>query len=102
MSLTCYNCGNKLDYIDPLVPLSRQETCPKCYRDLRVCRMCVFYDQQSYNECSEPAAERVTEKMKSNFCNFFKLNLKLDPLSSETVVNSRDQMLAKARDLFKK
>jgi hypothetical protein len=40
--------------------------------------------------------------MKSNFCNFFKLNLKLDPLSSETVVNSRDQMLAKARDLFKK
>ncbi|MDH4467644.1 MAG: hypothetical protein QE271_06255 [Bacteriovoracaceae bacterium] len=104
MSVICYNCSHNLDYIDPLTPLSRQETCPKCYRDLRVCRMCQFYDTSSYNDCGEPAAERVVDKTKSNFCNFFRLNLQKISNSGEIISksNSKEDLLAKARDLFKK
>ncbi len=100
MSVTCYNCAAVLDYINVLEPLSRQEACPKCYRDLRVCKMCFFYDTHAYNDCREPSAERVTDKTKSNFCNFFKLNTVLaDPTKNP---NSREALMAKAMDLFKK
>ncbi len=32
---------------------------------------CRFYDETAYNECSEPSAERVVDKEKSNFCDYF-------------------------------
>jgi hypothetical protein len=35
--------------------------------------MCQFYDTSSYNECREPTADRIIEKEKANFCDFFKL-----------------------------
>ena len=32
---------------------------------------CRFYDSSAYNDCSEPAADRVVEKDKANFCDYF-------------------------------
>jgi hypothetical protein len=65
----CYNCGetlnNELDF-------SRSDRCPKCGRDTRVCKNCEFYDVTKYNECSETNADRITDKEKSNFCDYFK------------------------------
>ncbi len=33
--------------------------------------MCKFYDIHSYNECHESIAERLVDKEKANFCDFF-------------------------------
>ena len=51
--------------------IERQDTCPHCHRDLRCCKQCKFYDQSAYNECREVAAERIVDKERANFCDFF-------------------------------
>lgn len=38
--------------------------------------MCEFYDPKHYNECKESMADRITEKEKKNFCDYFKLSEK--------------------------
>ncbi len=47
------------------------DTCPRCGRDLHCCRQCKFFDPNSYNECKEISAERVLDKERANFCDFF-------------------------------
>jgi hypothetical protein len=51
--------------------IGRQDTCPHCGRDMRCCKQCTFYDQDAYNECREVAAERIVDKERANFCDFF-------------------------------
>lgn len=57
--------------------------------------MCTFYDQNSYNDCREPSADRVVEKEKSNFCDYFQLG------ASNKIDNAKDKFLAQASKLFK-
>ena len=52
--------------------MGRTETCDGCDADLHVCRNCDFYDPAAYNECRESRAERVLEKDRSNFCDWFR------------------------------
>ncbi len=66
----CFSCKKPLTLSDRI---GRRETCPFCYADLHSCRNCTFYDPKAYNECREPSAERVVEKDKSNFCDFFQI-----------------------------
>lgn len=68
----CFKCYHTLDF-QPMDKLGRQEECPSCYQSLHCCKMCHFYDTSAYNECKEPMANRVLEKEKANFCDFFKL-----------------------------
>lgn len=65
---SCWKCGRVLLESE----LSRQETCPGCRSDTRVCRNCAHYDPSRNNQCRESAAELVTEKTKSNFCDWFR------------------------------
>jgi len=51
--------------------IGRNDTCPRCNRDLRCCKQCKFYATDAYNECREVSAERITEKERSNFCDYF-------------------------------
>ena len=51
--------------------ISRTETCPQCGRDLRCCKQCKFYDPHAYNDCREVAAERIVDKERANFCDYF-------------------------------
>ena len=51
--------------------VARQDSCEKCSSDLHVCKNCKFYDSTAYNECREPSAERVVDKEKKNFCDYF-------------------------------
>ncbi|HDR16611.1 MAG TPA: hypothetical protein ENN79_14240 [Desulfobacteraceae bacterium] len=53
--------------------VGRKDTCPHCHRDLRCCKQCRFYDQNAYNECREVSAERIVEKERANFCDFFQI-----------------------------
>jgi hypothetical protein len=69
-SIACYRCGESLAALS--LPLSRQDQCPACSADLHVCRMCVHFDRHVPRQCREDGAEDVTEKERTNFCDWFK------------------------------
>lgn len=58
--------------------------------------MCVFFDLSSYNECKEPVAERIVDKEKPNFCDYFVAQ------SGKRDVLKKDEIFSKADALFKK
>jgi hypothetical protein len=64
----CHSCGKD---VEVKKDLGRKETCPFCRADLRCCLNCTFHDPASYNACRESQAERVLEKDRSNFCEYF-------------------------------
>jgi len=51
--------------------VGRRDTCPHCNHDLHCCRQCEFYDLHAYNDCREVSAERIVEKERSNFCDYY-------------------------------
>lgn len=57
--------------------------------------MCEFYDTKSYNECRESMADRILEKEKANFCDYFKFG----PSTNQD--NLKEDALNKANALFK-
>jgi hypothetical protein len=93
---TCHRCGKELS-IEKKV--GRREECPFCGRDLHVCCNCRFYDPGSYNDCREPQAERVVDKTRSNFCDYFEFS---DSASGEGGKGDKKDPKAKLEDLFKK
>ena len=64
----CYYCGQTIE--DPR-NVGRSSTCVKCGKDLKVCLNCKFYDPDSHWECREQIPERVSEKDRGNFCDYF-------------------------------
>ncbi len=66
--MRCAFCKNDLSLEGAV---SRTDTCPHCGRYLRCCKQCRFYDPRAYNECKEVMAERIVDKERSNFCDFF-------------------------------
>ena len=69
----CFSCGEGVTVSGRV---GRTESCSHCGADLHCCRNCEFYDPVAYNECRETQAERVVEKERSNFCDFFQLAVK--------------------------
>jgi hypothetical protein len=51
--------------------VGRRDTCPTCGVELRVCRQCRFYDVGAADACRESQAERVADKTRANFCDYF-------------------------------
>ncbi len=93
-SLPCWNCGTLLTPLD----FGRQDTCKSCGRDTRVCKGCVHFDPSANNQCRENQADRVVDKERSNFCDYFRPN----PDLKASGTASRDAMKAAAEALFKK
>lgn len=96
--MKCHRCGEAID-IEAGQKVAKSEECPQCYADVRCCKMCVFYDTTVANSCREPSAQRVFDKEKSNFCDFFRLG---GGPSGPGARDSKDEILAKAESLFKK
>ena len=71
--ISCFNCHKELD-LSTGTRIMRNEECPSCYASLHSCKMCEFYDRTAYNECREPSADRIVEKDKANFCDYFILS----------------------------
>lgn len=69
MTLHCYRCGESLARLGER--LSRHDLCPGCSCELHVCRMCSHYDPQVPDQCREDDAERVSDKERANFCDYF-------------------------------
>ncbi|MDR3607336.1 MAG: hypothetical protein P4M08_08145 [Oligoflexia bacterium] len=90
----CWNCGTALSASD----YGRGDSCPKCGRDTKTCKGCEFYDRGSNNECRENQADRVVDKERANFCDYFRPRAGL----SGTGGPSKDSALSAAEALFKK
>ena len=95
MSVLCYKCNTDTG-LEVGASISRSEDCNSCSADLRCCRMCEFYDVKAYNECREPSSDRILEKEKANFCDYFKLG------SAGNNQSNKDDIMAMANSLFKK
>ncbi|MBI2711559.1 MAG: hypothetical protein HYX41_01675 [Bdellovibrio sp.] len=91
---SCWSCTRGLTALE----YGRGDSCPTCGRDTRVCKGCFFYDPKYNNECRENQADRVVEKERSNFCDYFK------PTMSKTgnSVDPAAAAKAAAEALFKK
>jgi hypothetical protein len=58
--------------------------------------MCKFFDSRVYNECTEPNAERVVDKEKANFCDYFTLSAGgSNGPTKEDLLNSADALFKK-------
>ena len=95
MTIFCYKCQNELIDFTAGRRLGRDEDCPHCKTSLRCCKMCMFFDPNSYNECREPVAQRIVDKEKANFCDYFKLG------ENQNLKESSEQLLEAANKLFK-
>lgn len=89
----CWSCGQELKTLE----YGRQDDCPKCGKDTHVCKNCEFYDRSYNNECRENQADRVVEKEKSNFCDYFK-----PKTQSGAGGKTKDDLVSAAEALFKK
>lgn len=97
----CYKCqaslSNLIEGASSPITISRSEYCNSCSSDVKCCKNCLFYDENSYNGCTENQAETVPDKEKSNFCDWFKPNLR----SSESKIKEKDNVLKELDSLFK-
>ncbi len=66
--MKCWNCGTEIDTRERV---EFRAACPSCDRALHACRNCKHYDPGYYNQCRETAAERVVDKERANFCEYF-------------------------------
>jgi hypothetical protein len=89
---TCHTCGALIE----LEMVGRRDECPRCGADLHVCLNCNFYDPGRANQCYEPQAERVTEKDRSNFCDYFRFQ------EQGRIASGKTNAEKAWRDLFKK
>jgi hypothetical protein len=89
----CWYCGASLTPID----YGRGDSCSKCGRDTKTCKGCEFYDASAHNECHETQAERVVDKERGNFCDYFRPRA-----GTGSVGKSLDDAKTAAEALFKK
>ena len=69
-ALDCWQCGESLAEL--LYPFRRNDECPACRADVHVCRMCEFYDPTMGDSCREPVADKVNDKERANFCDYYR------------------------------
>jgi hypothetical protein len=91
----CHAC---LKGLEIKIPVGRRENCPFCGSDLHCCLNCVFYEMGTYNDCRETQAERVIEKNRSNFCDYFIFR---DAETDSREKNPGESVKTKMESLFK-
>ena len=96
MMMHCFHCRHPVDLPDRSV--GRRDTCPQCGYDLRCCRNCRFYEPGRENDCAEPQAERVTDKERANFCDYFRPGA--NPSAGGTGDDGKDRARRTLDDLF--
>ena len=91
----CHACGKE---VVPSDPVGRKDTCPHCRAELRCCLNCFFHEPAVYNECRESQADRVLEKDRANFCEYFRFREGGMPSAAKPAASARDAL----DSLFKK
>ena len=60
MAHYCWTCGNELYFpVKVGIKVGRQDSCPHCGSDLKVCKNCKNYDPGVHNMCRETTAEFI-------------------------------------------
>ena len=70
--MICWKCKKEISIEKPV----RGDECPLCHADLHVCRACDFYESGAHNDCRESSADMVTDKERSNLCDYFRVTLR--------------------------
>jgi hypothetical protein len=91
--MNCFHCGAQIEVQERV---GFRDSCPKCDRPAHACRNCEHYDPAYHNQCRETQAERVVEKDRANFCEYFAARKGAAPTA--TTVDAR----AKLDILFKR
>jgi hypothetical protein len=94
IELNCFSCSKQLSF--SAKPGFRSE-CPHCRSDVHVCKNCQHYDVKVYNECKETQADRIVEKERANYCEYYSPRSKGDSVGDE-----KAKLRAAADALFKK
>ena len=89
----CHRCQKEIELSGRA---GRKDTCPICGAALRCCFNCRFYDEGAHNRCREPNSEWVSDRERSNFCDYFSFTDK----AKDTPV--ADTARVRAEALFKK
>lgn len=101
--MKCWHCGRATEVVDRV---GFRDECEGCGRALHVCRNCDFYDPSYNNACRENQAERVVDKERFNFCEYFAPasgNASIeDRKGAGAGVQSKSAAQAKLEALFKK
>ncbi len=71
--MICWKCRKETNIEKPV----RGDECPNCHADLHVCKACDFYESGSHNDCRESSADFVSDKERSNFCDYFRPSKKI-------------------------
>ncbi len=90
----CHACGKEAEASGRV---GRREQCAFCGADLHCCRNCAFYEPGAYNDCRETQAERVVDKIRSNFCDYFRFGDSVSATQSRCA-----DIKSRLDDLFKK
>ena len=90
----CYFC--ETEYSEGKIHFS--DSCLKCELDLHICFNCEFFDELSPDQCRESSADRVVEKDKKNFCDYFSVAKH----SLKNKISNKEKVLSEAEALFKK
>ena len=99
--VTCSVCSASAEFEGPL---GRSARCGRCGADLRCCLNCRFHDLSSYNDCAEPSAERVLEKDRANYCDYFSARGTVDagPPSSGSSSAAESSPMSDLEKLFRR
>lgn len=95
---SCYKCSAPFD-IKVGHKAHRSDVCSSCNNDIKCCRNCLHYNPAAYNQCKENQAERVVDKERANFCEFF--NMKAASSSESKDQDPKAAMKAKLDALFR-
>lgn len=96
----CGKCGK--EFKDDFKP-GRNESCPNCGRDLRICLNCQFYAPGRQHDCSEHIEEGVKEKDRGNFCDWFKMKHadSFEAIQQSDSERKKEEARRKLEQLFK-
>ncbi|MGE3975801.1 MAG: hypothetical protein AB7F59_14850 [Bdellovibrionales bacterium] len=96
VQVICFQCHTELVFADQV---GFRAECTKCHADAHVCKNCIHYDPKVYNECKEPSADKVRDRDRANYCEYFKPR---SSASSEAPGKAKTDLLSAAEALFKK
>jgi hypothetical protein len=93
--MNCFHCGREISVKERI---GFRDECPQCDRPLHACLNCGFHDPAYNNQCRETQAERVVDKHRPNFCEYFRPRTASDAKPVSPAANPRATLDA----LFKK
>lgn len=88
--MICWKCKKEIS----VSQVFRTTECPLCGADLHSCKGCAFYAPGNHFDCRETVEDLVSDKEKSNFCDYYKEN------SSLSAGSSGEDKAKAARDAF--